>query len=58
MVADRELPALPPSVLGVMGNDNRGEEAVALHEQVWYETSAALPGVVSGEETLQLDIRP
>ena len=58
VVADRELPALPPSVLGVMGNDNRGEEAVALHEQVWYETSAALPGVVSGEETLQLDIRP
>ena len=58
VVADRELPALPPSVLGVMANDNRGENPVALHEQVWYETSAALPGVVSGEETLQLDIRP
>jgi len=58
VVADRELPALPPSVLGVMGNDNRGENPVALHEQVWYETSATLPGVVSGEETLQLDIRP
>ena len=64
IVADREMPALPPSVLSVMRAPGAGtgdDAAVALRERVWAETSQEIPGgigALSGEQTLSLTIQP
>ncbi|MDE1169666.1 MAG: SpoIVB peptidase S55 domain-containing protein [Verrucomicrobium sp.] len=58
VVGDRQLPALPPSVLSVTGRDAAasGAKTVSMGEQVWYETSAEMPGVVGGQQSVFLDI--
>ena len=60
IVGNREMPALPPSVLSVLdrpaGKGNA--DPVPIREQVWQETSVEMPGVVIGEHTLPFDIRP
>jgi hypothetical protein len=57
VVENKEMPALPGSVRSVMEGDNSSVASVPLPEQVWLEMSAQLPGVVSGQQEVQLAVR-
>jgi hypothetical protein len=53
VVADREMPALPPSVLAA--SDPIG---APLTERVWSETAQDIPGALAGDQTISLTIEP
>ncbi len=44
VTADREMPALPPSVLSVLPAEGDGDGTAPLSERVWSEVSAEIPG--------------
>lgn len=57
VVADRELPSLPPTVREVMQGGNQSPGASPLNEQIWTETSKPLPGVVNGQEQVEVEVK-
>ena len=57
VVDNHEMPALPSSVRSVMEDSNSSVASVQLPEQVWLEMSAQLPGVVHGQQEVQVAVR-
>jgi hypothetical protein len=57
VVADRELPSLPPTVREVMQGGNRSSEITPLSEHVWLETGKPMAGMVNGQEQVEIELK-
>jgi hypothetical protein len=57
VVADRDMPSLPPSVRGVMQGGNQSPDGTYLNEKVWLETDKTLPGAVNGRQEVELEFK-
>jgi len=57
VIAGRQMPALPASVREVMESGNDSDTTMTLPEQIWQETSAELPGMVTGKQEIQVGFK-